>query len=86
VFGYACKHYFTLYLIGVWIMSEEIEKRLAETTASLVKIESTVARLIEQVDDLHNKTVAKEADYLCEINELNQNPYAILCNMAPKLH
>ena len=67
-------------------MNEEIEKRLTETTASLEKIENTIAHLIERVDELSSKSVSKEMEYLSEINELKQNPYAILCNMAAKIH
>jgi hypothetical protein len=67
-------------------MNEELEKKLAETNAALLKMETIVTLLNERVNDLCNKSVVKESDYLSEMNELKQNPYAILCNMAVNIH
>ena len=67
-------------------MNEELEKKLAETNAALQKMETIVTLLNERVNDLCSKSVVKESDYLSEMNELKQNPYAILCNMAVNIH
>jgi hypothetical protein len=67
-------------------MNEELEKKLAETNAALIKMETIVTLLNERVNELCNKSVVKESDSLSEINELKQNPYAILCNMAVNIH
>lgn len=67
----------------------ELEKYLADNTAQLVKIETMVARLIERVDSINttdSKILSCNVDSDNEADELDLNPYAILCNMAAKTH
>jgi len=53
----------------------DFETRLLENTAQLVRIEKVVSRLIDRLDTIY-QTKEDESD------ELNLNPYAILCQIA----
>jgi hypothetical protein len=55
----------------------EFEKRLTENTAQLARIESIVSRLVDRLG-LTYLLIADEN----EENDLNLNPYAVLCQIA----
>jgi hypothetical protein len=67
-------------------MSEH-ETSLIENTAQLVKVEKALVHLIERLEVIsaqESKAFTKAIEFDHDMDELNLNPYAVLCRMASK--
>jgi hypothetical protein len=65
-------------------MSEH-EINLIENTAQLVKVEKALVHLIERLEVIsahESKAFTKAIEFDNDMDELNLNPYALMCRMA----